>query len=197
VPDHDAFHDLMQRVRAGDEQAATELVRDYEKTIRRTVRIWLIDARLRRLFDSMDICQSVLGSFFVRAALGQYQLDRPEQLVNLLVSMARHKLASQVRRQQAGRRDNRRLEAEDVHEQELLAADASPSRQVAGRDLLQAFRQRLSEEERQLADRRARGQEWAQIAAELGGNPEALRKKLTRALNRVSRELGLDEPDHE
>jgi RNA polymerase sigma-70 factor (ECF subfamily) len=197
VPDHDAFHNLMQRVRAGDEQAATELVRNYERTIRRTVRIWLIDARLRRLFDSMDICQSVLGSFFVRVALGQYQLDKPEQLVNLLVSMARHKLASQVRRQQAGRRDNRRLEAEDVHEQELLAADASPSRQVAGRDLLQAFRARLSDDERQLADRRARGQEWPQIAAEVGGNPEALRKKLTRALNRVSRDLGLEESDHE
>ena len=90
-----------------------------------------------------------------------------------------------------------RQEPDDVHEQELLAADASPSRQVAGRDLLHAFRQRLSEEERQLADRRARGQEWPQIAAELGGNAEALRKKLTRALNRVSRDLGLDGPDHE
>ena len=33
--------------------------------------------RLRRLFDSMDISQSVFASFFIRAALGQYELDRP------------------------------------------------------------------------------------------------------------------------
>ena len=32
----------------------------------------------------MDICQSVMASFFVRAALGQYQLNTPEQLLNLL-----------------------------------------------------------------------------------------------------------------
>jgi RNA polymerase sigma-70 factor (ECF subfamily) len=188
-----AFLELMNRVRAGDEAAATELVRLYERTIRRTVRIWLIDTRMRRLFDSMDICQSVLGSFFVRAALGQFQLDRPEQLVRLLISMARHKLTDQVRRQQAECRDNRRLEADDVHCQSIVAAGATPSRQIAARDLLQEVRKRLTEEERLLADRRSLGREWPEIAAELGGNPEALRKKLTRAVNRVARELGLDE----
>jgi hypothetical protein len=34
----------------------------------------------------------VLGSFFVRAALGQYELNRPEQLFKLLASMAHNKL---------------------------------------------------------------------------------------------------------
>ena len=36
-----------------------------------------------------------------------------------------------------------------------------------------------------------------QHAAELGGNPEALRKRLGRALDRAVRELGLDAIDHE
>jgi RNA polymerase sigma-70 factor (ECF subfamily) len=39
----------------------------------------------------MDICQSVLASFFVRAAVGQFELDRPEPLVGLLIGMARNK----------------------------------------------------------------------------------------------------------
>src|SRR5262249_1765144 len=120
----------MNRVRAGDEAAATELVRLYERTIRRTVRIWLVHARMRRVFDSLDISQPVLGSFFVRAALGQFKLDRPEQLVRLLISMARHKLADQVRRQRANCRDNRRLEADDVHSQSIVAVGATPSRQI-------------------------------------------------------------------
>ena len=42
------------------------------------MRIHLRDVRLRRVLDSTDICQSVLASFFVRAALGQYDLDTPE-----------------------------------------------------------------------------------------------------------------------
>lgn len=186
------FPDLMRQVRGGDPDAAARLVRRYEGVIRRTVRIWLIDARLRRLFDSMDVCQSVLGSFFVRAALGQFELERPEQLVRLLIQMAKNKLADQVRREQAECRDNRRLEGGDVHERELLAAHPSPSRLVAGRDLLDEVRKRFSPEERRLADERALGREWPEIAAALGGEPGTLRKQLTRAVSRVSKELGLD-----
>ena len=70
-------------------------------------------------------------------------------------------------------------------------ANPSPSQQVAGQELLREFRNRLSEEERQLADQRALNRDWAEIAAERGGSPEALRKKLTRAVDRVAQELGL------
>src|SRR5262245_28986230 len=94
-----AFTESMRRIRAGDEQAAAELVRQYEPLIRRAVRLRLEDQRLRRVFDSMDICQSVLASFFVRSAAGQYDLEQPEQLLNLLVRMARNKLASAARGQ--------------------------------------------------------------------------------------------------
>jgi RNA polymerase sigma-70 factor (ECF subfamily) len=191
MPEEAPFHDLIRRVRAGDRQAATDLVRRYEPAVRRAVRVWLVDARLRRAFDSVDICQSVLGSFFVRVSLGQYQLDRPEQLVNLLLAMARNKLADQTRHQQAERRDARR-EA-DASPEQLIAAGASPSQQVAGEELLHEFRRRLSAEERELAEQRASGREWSAIAAERGASPEALRKQLARAINRVARELGMDE----
>ena len=68
-------------------QAAAELVRHYEPAIRRAVRVRLVDTRLNRLLDSMDICQSVMASFFVRAALGQYELNTPDQLLRLLATM--------------------------------------------------------------------------------------------------------------
>jgi DNA-directed RNA polymerase specialized sigma24 family protein len=64
---------------------------------------------------------------------------------------------------------------------------------VAGAELLDEFRKRLSDEERQIADRRAEGLEWAEIAKKLGSTPEALRKRLGRAVNRVARELGLED----
>jgi hypothetical protein len=66
--------------RGGDGDAAAELVRRYELAIRRVVRLRLTDVRLRRAFDSMDVCQSVLGSFFVRAASGQYDLSNSDRL---------------------------------------------------------------------------------------------------------------------
>lgn len=50
-----------------------------------------------------------------------------------------------------------------------------------------AFRQRLSDEERPLAERRAAGPAWAAIAAEMGGTAQSRRKQLERAVERVAR----------
>jgi RNA polymerase sigma factor (sigma-70 family) len=190
-----SFEELMRRVRTGDGQAAEELVRRYEPTIRRVVRVRLVDERLQRLFDSMDVCQSVFGSFFIHAALGDYELATPEQLLGLLVSMGRRKVIDKARRAGAARRDYRRhSEGAEDREKHWAADDPSPSRQVAGQELLQEFRRRLTDAEREIADRRAAGMNWPQIAAELGGSPDALRKQLSRGVERVSQELGL-EPD--
>ena len=196
MAEENGFLDLVRRVRAGDAAAAFQLVRRYEPAIRRAVRLQLRDPRLRRVLDSMDICQSVLASFFVRVAAGQYELDRPGQLSGLLLVMARNKLASQARKPDVVRRDRRSLSGGAPEDQEPLAVTPGPSQQAAWRDLLQEVRNRLSEDERRLADRRAQSQEWSQIAAELGGSPEALRKKLGRALERVARQLGLEEWSH-
>jgi RNA polymerase sigma-70 factor (ECF subfamily) len=187
------FEDLIRRVRAGDEAAAAELVRRYEPAIRRAVRIRLADTRLARAFDSMDVCQSVLASFFVRAALGQYELNTPDQLLKLLATMVRHKLADQVDRERAECRDNRRVEEGSAETREVVSAASSPSRQVAARELLQEVQRRLSPEERQLVEMRNQGLDWAAIAARLGGSPGALRKRLARATERLAQELGLDE----
>ena len=56
------FREVIGRIRTGDE-AAAELVRLHEPASRRVVRIRLVKARLERLFDAMDNCESVLGSF--------------------------------------------------------------------------------------------------------------------------------------
>src|SRR6476659_4802603 len=103
-----AFADLLERVRGADSDAATELVRKYESAIRVAVRTRLSDPALKRQFDSMDICQSVLASFFLRAAAGQYDLEQPGQLVALLTQMARNKLAMRSRDLYRKRRDVRR-----------------------------------------------------------------------------------------
>jgi RNA polymerase sigma factor (sigma-70 family) len=197
VSEETSFQDLIGRLRTGDGDAAAELVRRYEPAIRRVVRLRLTDARMRRVLDSMDVCQSVLGSFFVRAALGQYDLTNSDQLLKLLAQMARHKVTDQMRRERAGRRDVGRLEADGAVANEVAAGGPSPSQQAAGRELLVEFRKRLSPEEGELAELRAQGREWADIAQERGESPEALRKRLARGLDRVAQQLGLDEARHE
>ncbi len=186
------FDELVRRVRAGDADAAADLVRRYEPFIRREVRFRLEDRRLKRLFDSADVCQSVLASFFVRAAAGQFDLDGPEQLGRLLIQMARNKVASAARAQSRLRRDHRRV-AQSADALHVAAADdPTASRLLAGRELLERFRSLLSAEERQIADLRAEGLQWAEVAERLGGTAQARRVQLARAAERAAEVLGLD-----
>jgi RNA polymerase sigma-70 factor (ECF subfamily) len=190
--DFPSIDELIRRIRAGDQEAAAVLVKRYEPAIRRAVRIRLADARLGALLDTTDICQSVLGSFFIRVATGQYKLETPGQLFKLLTTMARNKLISQARRQHAQRRDTRRITSRDQDDEQFVSARQSPSNQVAVRDLLQEVQRRLSPEERRMLELKNEGQDWASIASQLGGSAEALRRRLSRALDRVAEELGLD-----
>jgi len=82
----------------------------------------------------MDICQSVFASFFVRTAAGQFDIEQPDQLLKLLVAIARNKLARQVHNQQRQCRDYRRVEGGGLDDDQFVAADASPSQIVADRN---------------------------------------------------------------
>jgi RNA polymerase sigma-70 factor (ECF subfamily) len=189
-----AFPDLMVRIRAGDARAAEDLFRQYEAQLRLEVRLRLRDPRLRRLVDEDDVCQSVMLSFFVRARLGEYDVAEPGELMRLLAGMARNKVAAQARRHGADRRDFRRAEGLAGAEA-TIAPGASPSQVVAGAELFGEIRSRLSAEEQRLADLRAAGRSWAEIAEELGGSADSRRVQLQRAISRISRELGLEDDD--
>jgi DNA-directed RNA polymerase specialized sigma24 family protein len=187
-----SFDSFIQRIRGGSEDAARELVHRFEGVIRREARLRMEDHRLLRIFDSMDISQSVLTSFFVRASTGHFDLETPEQLVKLLLQMTRNKLAFQVRRHRARRRDSRLLAAARVDDLNVPSTYPGPSQLAADHDLIDAVRLRLDDEERQIADLRAEGWEWSEIAERVGGSAQARRMQLSRAVNRVAKALKLD-----
>jgi RNA polymerase sigma-70 factor (ECF subfamily) len=192
MADESGFAGFLRRIRAGDDEAAAELVRTYGAAIRLEIQMTMRDTRLRRAFDASDVCQSVFASFFVRVAAGQFDLETPAGLSGLLVQMARNKLRSSIRRHTSAKRDVRRSEA--GQSASLGAANGpTPSREIEFRDLLQQFRNGLTPEERRLAEARAEGRTWDSIATEVGDDPRALSKRLERAVDRVCRELGLDE----
>ncbi len=76
----------------------------------------------------------------------------------------------------------RRLGDGSVEDAPVSAADQTPSRLASGRELLQKFRELLTDDERQIADLRARGTDWAGVAALVGGTPDGRRKQLARAV---------------
>jgi RNA polymerase sigma-70 factor (ECF subfamily) len=182
---------LLERIRSGDQQAATELVRRYEPALRRTIRLRLRDRHLRRRLDSSDVCQSVLVRFLQRIAAGQYDLHTPEDVLKLLATMARNQVVNEALHQQAAKRDYRRQADSPETNSDLAARGSSPSQHVAAEELLSKARDLISPAEWRLLELRKEGREWAQIAHLLGGTAEGLRKQLARAVARVTEALGV------
>jgi RNA polymerase sigma factor (sigma-70 family) len=189
MADELTFAEFLSRIRAGDDEAAKELVRQYEPLIRREVRMLIGDDRLNRAFDSMDVSQSVLASFFKRAEAGSYQIERFEELAKLLVAMARNKLVSRVRSERRLIRDARRLTAEPEVLEQLVDSRPSPSEHLARREELELLKSALSDEERAIYELRSEGLSWAEVAARLGGTGQARRMQFSRGLQRLERQL--------
>jgi RNA polymerase sigma-70 factor (ECF subfamily) len=177
------FLALVDDARSGDADAATEFVARYEPELRRYVRIWLTDSRLGRFVDSVDICQSILGRFFVGFFAGKYELRSPEQLIALLLRMAKNEVCDQIRKQRAARRGGGAAQTSALAPLEALAdSEGSPSVQASNRELVEKLLEALPSHERFLAERRMAGFGWAELAAELQTDAEVLRKRFTRAL---------------
>jgi RNA polymerase sigma-70 factor (ECF subfamily) len=187
------FADFIARIRAGDQSAAEELVRSYEPLVRREIRVKMTDRRMARVFDSMDVCQSIWSSFFVRAAAGQYDLDSPQHLARLLVAMAKNKLVSQARRHHYRKRDLGRIADTGSALDKVSDNSPSPSECASAKELFLQLQQNLTKDERQVAELRRNGLSWEAVASELGGTAQARRMQLVRAADRVIDQLGLDD----
>lgn len=187
------FRALITRVRSSDPTAAEELHRAYGDQLQRIVRVRMTDLQLRRQMDSMDVCQSVFADFFVRMAMGQFDISEPADLLKLLATMARNRVIHHAHKQKAARRDVRRNKADAVEGLGLHGVDETPSQIVASREMIQEFFGRLGADERSIAEQRRAGRTWDEIGTELGKSGEAIRKQYERTLQRVSDELGLEE----
>jgi RNA polymerase sigma factor (sigma-70 family) len=188
----DGFQELIRLARIGDEAAATQLAQEFEPFIRRFVRFRMRGRsdhnRLRPEVDSADICQSIFKSLFVGLRDGQFELDRPEQLHRLLAAMVRFKVATKARRLSVTLREVLDLDTP----RERPDSGAGPEKQVDDRDLLETILKHFEGDELDLLVRRLDDQSWQAIAEAVGSTPEALRKKLSRALERVRDHAELD-----
>jgi DNA-directed RNA polymerase specialized sigma24 family protein len=181
--------ELLARVRQGDEDASRSVVARYELAIRVAVRTNLSDPRLRRQFDSLDVCQSVLASFFFHLTSGAYDLSDPAQLSALLTKMAQNKVRMLVRDQLRQRRDVRRLSHGNFDEGAIRAMNVGPEAAVDDQDLIDRALDMMPPEIRAIADRRMAGELWPEIADAMGGTPDSRRKQFERAVLPIAQSL--------
>jgi RNA polymerase sigma factor (sigma-70 family) len=184
------FAAALGRLRQGDASAAEWMVERFGPELRRVIRMRLTDPFLRRLVDSSDIQQSVFANFFVRAALGQYELEEPRNLISLLVTMARNKVINLARDNKKEKSARNSLEAPAPLEE---IGDRTFDSGVDAAELVAKAKKLLSADEAKLVEDRLGGKGWAEIASARNEQPDACRKQYRRALDRMAEQLGLTE----
>jgi DNA-directed RNA polymerase specialized sigma24 family protein len=187
-----AFLELIRRLRGGDQQAVKELISKYTPLLTRTALVRLRNTALQRVLGASDVVQAVFLSFCIRVQLGQYELNGPQDLFNLLMKMTHNKLTAQKRHHEAECRDLKR-NGRDAAEVPVASTGPTPSEAIVMKELMAMARHRMSDEEWQLGELHKQGLEWGQIAERMGGTAEGRRKQLERAVKRVGTELNLVE----
>ncbi|GIW80121.1 MAG: hypothetical protein KatS3mg105_1928 [Gemmatales bacterium] len=170
---------LLQRIRSGDESALDELVREYEPRVRLAART-LLGPAMRSQLDSIDIAQSVHRTLLSGMKNAEFTFQTPEQLMALLLTMVRRKVARQWRRMQ---RQTSADAAEDSRSQllDLLEANLPDPAQAAQlHDAIDQALAGLSEVDRTLLEMRLQGYRTSEVAERLGMDARVLRARLSR-----------------
>jgi RNA polymerase sigma factor (sigma-70 family) len=187
--------ELLPRIQAGDQEAATEFFQTYEPHVRRVVRARLraSTGTVRRITDSSDLCQIVLASFLVGSAVGRYELADSDAAKKLLARIAANKVID-LRRKPEFRNPAVSIASPAVDGIGPVAREPSPASQLVLSELIGMANELLSETERPIAELRKEGLSWDEVGRKLGKSGEAVRKTLDRAAKRVMLALGLEGP---
>ncbi len=182
------FQELITGVRAGDQTAITEIYDRYKEYIKRVANTKLLSTRMRTLYQSDDIVQTVMKSFLIRfgAPGNQWQLDTPEKLIGLLMTMANNKIADKSRElssaKSGGGVEPRSIDAiADPSDQKPTPDDIAANKELAslcwdqfGSDLRALYEMRIDHQ-----------MTWSEIGQECFKSGDACRKDYERGLNEI------------
>src|SRR6266404_4012065 len=101
------FVEMMSRLRAGDDAAASEVFRRFANRLIGLARS-NIESKLRPKVDPEEVVQSVYRSFFRRHGTQQFEVGSWDDLWYLLTVITLHKCSTRIDYVRAARRDVRR-----------------------------------------------------------------------------------------
>ena len=197
--DHESLQ-LLQRVRACDQQAEQELLSRYLGRLIGLVRNRISDKLARRL-DPDDVVQSAYRSFFTGAREGKFALQRSGDLWKLLAAITLNKLAKQVERHGAARRsvfDEQSMSdcgsTLRIRQPEVLAAAPTASQAIALIDELDYLLRGMDDLQRQIVEMRLDGNAIEEIACQVRRSERTVRRALEKFRDSLGRRM-LEIPD--
>lgn len=198
--DSKSLASMLNRLKSGDESAASEILDRYESQVRLVVRRFLPRV-LRSRFDSQDIMQSVWRSFFQKVREEQSAnpaaVDKPvqefqdsAQLFAFLSRMARNKVIDQYRRETSQKSDvhrQRTMYGESGEDLDPPAPDESPAEVAEAADEYSHWRSLVPEDRQELIDMKADGLSTREIGVKLGISERTVQRVLEDLRQRVER----------
>ncbi len=185
MPDAGSFQDVMQRLEAGEEDAAAELFNRFTHRLIGLARKRL-DTQVRQKNEPEDVLQSVWKSFFRRQGDGRFDFDGWDGLWALLVVITLRKCGRKIESLQTAARDILRevQPGSDADTSgntwEAAARDPSPSEVVALTDTVDSLMRELTERERQILMMRLQGYTVPEIAAEISRTERTVFRDIER-----------------
>ena len=178
------FPELVARVRRGDETAVAELVRRYEPEVRRVAHA-RIGPMLRPLLDSMDLVQSIHRSLLLGLRQGRFDVNSPENLIALAVTLVQRKVARHWRRLQSQPGIANGSAGSESILSRLPGKDEDPARIAEQDEQVRRILDSLPELDRRLIELRLQGCTTAEAARALDISPDVLRVRLQRLRARL------------
>jgi RNA polymerase sigma factor (sigma-70 family) len=180
--DDDDLADLIERVKAGDENAIRDLIQQFEGDVRTIVRVRLPQS-LRSQFDSMDFVQAVWQSVLTRDGQDLGRFTNARHFRGFLEGVARNKVFEEHRRLTRTRKYSLQREeplyvrrGDREMPREVAGSDPTPSQDAQARDRFDQLVEGRSPQETEVVELRRRGLTYEEIAAQTGLSERSVRR---------------------
>jgi RNA polymerase sigma-70 factor (ECF subfamily) len=192
MDEQDSFALVMDRLRAGDEDAATAVFHRFTGRLIALARAEL-DAKTRGKVDPEDVVQSAYRSFFTRVDAGHFELATWDELWALLMVITVRKCMNRARYFRAGRRDARVEVAPGPGTEgpgDLIAAidrEPTPSEAAMLAETVEQILREIDPDDRAIVELSLQGYSTAEIGARLGFAERTVRRVRERLKRRLHR----------
>lgn len=177
---------LLQRLRKGNEDAATQLYLRYVHRLRALTQAQC-STELARLVDAEDIVQSIFGSFFRGASQGYYEVPAGEELWKLFLVISLNKIRAKGNYHRAAKRDVRlTLYGEGALDQVGTRGKRNEDDLAFLRLSIAEALDRLSPQHKEMVTLRIEGYDVAEIAERTGRSHRTVERILQQARQRLT-----------
>lgn len=193
--EHLTFRSLLRQMQDGSREAAWTIVQTFGPQIRAVVRRQM-SQHLRKLYDSEDFVQLVWASFFLMQPRLS-SMDRPEELIALLSTMAKNKVIDEARKRtktiKHGRHKEVPLDSRECDEALALAnTSPTPSAHLIARETWNQLFANVPDHYRVIIERRVEGATLTEIATQLGMNERTIRRAIKTIRAKYAEDIQAD-----